>query len=72
MANKCITVSARVIPNISEIRILNDSARNVEVKKIIQEKEKEKGMIAMKIQFKDEEIGKKFMGLIEKSISKEL
>lgn len=60
MANKCIAFTAKVIPKVTQIRVLNNVAKNLELTKLmIQGGSNE--LILVRVQFKDEETGKRFL-----------
>ena len=61
-------MTGKLIPGITEIRILNNNARNLQIKKIFQQDKSE--FVLIKIQLKDEIIGKKFFDEVEKKIKK--
>lgn len=63
MSNKCIAFTGKIVPKITEIRCLNNSSKNVEIKKIllIDEKISKPELVLLKIQFKDDVKGDKLI-----------
>jgi hypothetical protein len=62
MSNKCIVYCGKFLKNITEARILNNSQKNIEIKKILLSGEdtSKVELSIVKIQFKEEKVGKKF------------
>jgi hypothetical protein len=61
MANKLISFNGKLLKNISKIRSLNGSPKNVEIAKILQMMPNTNGLALIKIQFKDPEVGERFI-----------
>lgn len=61
LANKCIALSGLLMPGTTEIRILNNSSRNLEIKKILCQNKQPPELVLVKIQLKDELIGSKLL-----------
>ncbi len=59
MPNKCITFCGKFVKKVTEIRVLNNNKKNIEIKKIMLSGENVKnvGLTFLKIQFKDEAAG---------------
>jgi len=63
MPNKCIVFTGKLLPKVTEVRSLNNSNKNLEIKKIllIQEDAGKPELVLLKIQFKDDTIGEKLL-----------
>jgi hypothetical protein len=71
MSNKCIVFTGKILPKATEVRFINNSTKNIEIKKIllIDEKKPDKPEIVMlKLQFKDESTGGKLLKELEKCL----
>ena len=69
MANKCPVITATLLPNTTSIRIMNKSARNLHIQRLLIQTTKPE-LIEVKIQFKEEEIGEKCLAEVERAIQK--
>jgi len=63
MPNKCVIFRGLIIPG-TEIRVINNSSRNLEVKKLLRT-DKEAKLSMIKLQFKDETIGDQLMKAVQ-------
>ena len=69
MANKCPVITATILSGTTTVRVMNQSERNLHLQKLLIQREKAE-LIEVKIQFKEEEIGKKCLAEVEKVIKK--
>lgn len=69
MANKRPVITSTILPGTTTVRILNNSTKNLHLQKLLIQEAKV-ALIEVKIQFKDEETGKKCLMEIEKAIGK--
>ena len=79
MTNKVVVLLGALMPNFTEIRVLNH-ARNVEISKIVVEDKntnedgevvKSKRLVLVKIQLKEDAIGQKLVEAVQKEVKKE-
>lgn len=71
MSNKCIVFTGKILPKATEVRSINNSTKNIEIKKIllINEKRPDKlELVVLKLQFKDESMGGKLLKELEKCV----
>jgi hypothetical protein len=62
MANKLVSFNGKLLKNITKIRSLNNSPKNVEITKILSIMPNKANELAiLRIQFKDSEVGKRFI-----------
>ena len=62
MANKLVSFNGKLLKNITKIRSLNNSPKNVEITKILSIMPNKANELAiLRIQFKDSEAGKRFI-----------
>lgn len=62
MPNKLVAFNGTLLKNLTTIRSLNGATRSVEIVKILSiVPENHKGLVYLKIQFKDPEIGGRFI-----------
>lgn len=62
MPNKLVSFTGKLIKNITKIRILNNSSKNVEITKILSiSPNKPNELAIVRIQFKDIEAGSRFI-----------
>ena len=73
MPNKCIAFCGKFLKNITEVRVINNSKKNVEVKKILLcgENAGKVELAVVRIGFKDDSIGEKFLKEVEVAIEKQ-
>ena len=69
MANKRPVITSTILPGTTTVRILNNSTKNLHIQKLLIQEAKA-ALIEVKIQFKDEETGKKCLTEVEKAIQK--
>jgi hypothetical protein len=67
MANKVIGFSGRLLPKATQIRVLNNSSKNIEISKILEcgENVKSPELCLLKLQFRDEQSGQKFKNEVD-------
>jgi hypothetical protein len=66
MPNKCIAFSGKFMKNFTEHRILNNSVKNFEIKKLLLVRENVQPVfVKVKIQFKEESVGERFKKAVE-------
>ena len=69
MANKRPVITATILP-VSTVRNINGSDQNINIAKIMVDKNGKKGLIQVKMRFDDAEIGKNLRVAIENLIEK--
>lgn len=73
MPNKCIAFCGKFLKKITEVRVINNNKRNIEVKKILLcgENAGKVELAVVRIGFKEDAIGEKFLKEVENAIEKE-